>query len=182
MAFRREETPRGLEITSLIDIVFLLLIFFLVSFAFSLGDNVSESKSYSELSLPKTETNLRVLHKDELQNLMIQIMSDTVENQISKRAYVLWPSYDDTMKITLYSAFKRSKEDSTFADFPGEFLSLPSGEFNQSQACTLIANSLNRYVTKEKLFKRNEKPIVEVRAEKSTEYKILNFILEQCSS
>ncbi len=182
MAFKRTEEKEGLELTSLIDIVFLLLIFFLVSFAFSLAGDVSESKVYSEIQLPKTNTDLPPVENEVLNNLMIQLNSDSTATGIQRTAYVLWPSYNGAVKLTRGSALQNTMKDSTFASFPINFVPMQKNEFTSVAACTLITGSIARYVELEKDFRRNKRPIVEIRAEKNTEFKIVNFIMETCSA
>ena len=182
MAFKRTEEKAGLELTSLIDIVFLLLIFFLVSFAFSLTGNVSESKIYSEMPLPKTNTDLPPVDSDVLNNLMIQLNSDSTATGVQRTAYVLWPSYNGAKKLTRGSALQTTMKDSTFASFPIDFIRMQKKEFTSVPACTLITGSVARYVELEKDFRRNKRPIVEIRADKNTEFKIVNFIMETCSA
>lgn len=178
MAFKRQESSRELEITSLIDIVFLLLIFFLVLFAFSVAGDVSQSNTSTEIPLPQNSVNQSPLKDDKLSNLMIQIMPDTSNIRV---AYILWPSYREGVELTEDAAFKISLEDSTFRPFPDSYLSLSNQEFSESEACKLISISIKQFVEKEKILKQNERPVIEVRAEKNTEFKILNYILEQCS-
>lgn len=182
MAFQRKENERSLELISLIDIVFLLLLFFLVSFAFTLAGEVSDTKTYSEIELPKTDTQLPVIKSDVLENLMIQIMPDTSRFGVSRRVYVLWPSFEDTTKVSRMQAFHRARQDSTFAVFLPDFLRLPNDEFFSSPPCTLISNSIARYIEMEKFYHGNVRPTVEVRAERTTEFKIVNFIMSVCSS
>jgi hypothetical protein len=182
MPFKRQENERSLELVSLIDIVFLLLLFFLVSFAFTLAGDDSEMKIYSEIDLPKTETALPAIKDDILENLMIQIVPDTSEFGVSRRVYVLWPSFEDTAKVSRLQAFHRAAQDSTFAVFPPDFILLPDEEFAGTAPCTLITNSIARYVEREKFYRGNSSPIVEVRAEQNTEFKIINFIMDVCSS
>lgn len=182
MAFKRDKkNPRVIELTSLIDVVFLLLIFFLVSFAFSMAGSASDSRMYSEMELPKTETELPILTEDVLENLMIQIGPDTSGGVLSRRVHVLWPSYDDTLKYSRTQAFSNSVRDSTFATFPPQYLAYTSDELGRLPAATLIRKSLSEYVAKERNFNRNSRPVVEVRAEHSTEFKLINFVMQECS-
>ncbi len=182
MAFQRKENERTLELFSLIDIVFLLLLFFLVSFAFRLAGEVSDAKVFSEINLPVTDTKLPVIKNDVLENLMIQITPDTSQLGISRRVYVLWPSFEDTTKILRLQAFYRAAQDSTFAVFPPDFLRLPDDRFYASAPCTLITNSIGRYIEKEKFYHSNTHPTVEVRAELNTEFKLINLIMNICSA
>jgi len=182
MAFKRDIPPERNELTSLIDIVFLLLIFFLISFSFSLTADVNESKVYSEIELPKTNTDLPVMRDDRLENLMLQIVPDTTGGVNTRKVLVLWPAYEDTASISRGQALLTALEDSTFASFPEFFLFLPDAEFARLPASQLIAQSIAQYVEDEKFYHGNTRPIVEVRAEKNTEFRIISFIMDQCSA
>jgi biopolymer transport protein ExbD len=181
MAFQRYESHRSQELISLVDIVFLLLLFFLVTFSFTLAGDVSDAKIYSEVDLPKTATELPVIKDDVLQNLMIQIIPDSSGGAASRLAFVLWPSFEDTLQMTRMQAFRRAILDSTFESFPQDFLLMPAAEFNRSAPCTLISNSIARFIEKEKFYHNNSHPIVEVRADRNTEFRIINFIMNTCS-
>ncbi len=182
MKRKKKQDKIAIELTGLIDIVFLLLIFFLVSFAFSLAGDVSDSKSYADLELPKTRTELSAIEEDILENLMIQIVPDTNNYYVSKTAYILWPSYNDSVKITRVQALNRAITDSTFAAFPPDILELSYQEFQNLPPCTLITNSIKRYIDLEKFNRGNTRPLIEMRAERNTEFQILSFIMDQCSS
>ncbi|MFQ5602805.1 MAG: ExbD/TolR family protein [bacterium] len=181
MPLQFENESRSLELTGLIDVVFLLMIFFLVSFAFSLASDVSESQVHSEMDLPTTKTNLPQIKDDWLENLMIQIVPDTSELQTAKKAYVLWPVLHDTTKISRGHAFEKALTDSTFAAFPVNFVNMPEMEFKAIPPCTLISNSIDRYIEYEKMFRGNTRPVIELRADKNTEFKILSYIMDRCS-
>jgi hypothetical protein len=182
MAFKREKKNlRVIELTSLIDVVFLLLIFFLISFAFSMAGSATDSRIYSEMELPKTETELPILTDDILENLMIQIGPDTTAGVLSRRVHVLWPSYDDTLKYSRTQAFSNSVRDSTFSVFPPQYLVYTADELGRVPAANLIRRSLSEYVDKERRFNRNSRPVVEVRAEHTTEFKLINFVMQECS-
>ncbi len=182
MAFTRRKSPyRGFELTSLIDIVFLLLIFFLVSFAFSLAGDVDETQTYSEMKLPKTNTLLPVLNDDVLDNLMIQIGPDSGATANVKRVYVLWPEFEPGRRVTRLQALARAQADSTFADYPSEFIHLPPEAFESLEANRLIRDSIRRYVELEQFYRRTPHPVVEVRAHADTEFRILSFILNRCA-
>lgn len=182
MAFKRDAPPERNELTSLIDIVFLLLIFFLISFSFSLTADVTESKVYSEIELPKTNTDLPVIRDDRLKNLMLQIVPDTTGGVDTRKIFVLWPSYSDTTSVTRGQAFRKALEDSTFATLPEFFLFLRDAEFGNLPASRLISQSIAKYVEDEKFYRGNTRPIVEVRAEKNTEFRIISYIMDQCSA
>ncbi|MFQ5708982.1 MAG: biopolymer transporter ExbD [bacterium] len=179
MAFKRTDDFRDFELTSLIDIVFLLLIFFLIFFAISLAGETSETNVFSDLVLPRISGDNATIQEDLIENLVIQISPDTATRPPSKVAYVLWPTFDDTVQISRGRALEIATLDSTFAQFPPGYLMLPEEEFVNTQACTLIANSLDRYIRNSS---RSSKLEVEIRAEQSTEFRILGFILDRCSA
>jgi hypothetical protein len=182
MARTQKDNKRTIELTSLIDVVFLLLVFFLVTFAFTLAGDVSDSEVQSELELPETETMLPIISDDVLENLMIQITPDTSGGGVVKEAYVLWPAIEDTAGVSRGGAMLKALQDSTFAIFPQNFVNLGQEQFESAEACTLIANSIDRYVDAYRQFGRRGRPLVEVRAEKNTEFRILSFIMDQCSA
>jgi len=182
MAFNRTNNHRGMELTSLIDLVFLLLIFFLVSFVFSIAGDVSGSKVYSEMDLPESRMALPSIKEERLENLMIQIVPDTSQRFLSRRVYLLWPSFDDTLKITRTQAFVTALKDSTFATFPAGYVNFSHEDFQRTPPCRLIAHSIGRYIEKEKFYNRNTRPIIEIRAEQNTEFKIISFIMDQCGA
>ncbi len=181
MAFPRKQNPRQLELTSLIDIVFLLLVFFLVSFAVSLVGETSQSNAHSEMALPKTDTKLPAVEHDFLENLMIQIVPDTTNRGVTRKVFVLWPAFQDTTKVSRSQALMAAHRDSLFEVFPANFLTLPNKEFTGTVAGRFITNSIESYVQMAKLYRRNAHPIIEVRAEQNTEFRILNLIMEQCA-
>ncbi|MCG8608614.1 biopolymer transporter ExbD [bacterium] len=182
MARTQKDNKRTIELTSLIDVVFLLLVFFLVTFAFTLSGDVSQSEVQSELELPETGTMLPIVSDEVLENLMIQIVPDTSGGDIVKEAYILWPAMEDTAGVSRAQAMLKALRDSTFAPFPTNFVSLGREQFENTEACTLIANSISRYVDAYRQFGRRGRPLVEVRAEQNTEFRILSFIMDQCSA
>ncbi len=182
MAFRKTENPRGLELTSLIDVVFLLLIFFLVSFAFSLTGSYSKSRVSADVELPTSDTETAIIKKDELQHLMIEVTADSSEGQAGRTVYILWPGPAEAPEISRRQALEQARLDSTFARFPPGYLSLPKSEFAATAPCMLISRSIAEYIERGKETGFFNRALVEVRAEKSTEFKILNFIMEQCSA
>ncbi len=180
MAFKRKRTYRDFELTSLIDIVFLLLIFFLVSFAFSLSGDMTESQTYTEMELPRTQTQIAAIDEDILENLMIQIVSDTSGGQETKAAFVLWPSFEPNRPISRAQALARARQDSTFRRYPPDFASLPRPEFLDLAANRLIREAIQKYVELERFYGRHPHPIVEVRADKSTAFRIISYIMNEC--
>jgi len=181
MAFRKTENHRILELTSLIDIVFLLLIFFLVSFAFSLGGDVSDSQLSAEIKLPETETRLTPIKSDILRNLMFQIVPDTLDGRYTRRVYVLLPAVGDSGVVSRRRALGIAHRDSMFATFETDFFLLDDASFSKLAAAELISTSIARYVKNAIRVSNSKHPMIEVRAESQTEFKIINFIMTQCS-
>ncbi len=180
MAFKRQENPRGLELTSLIDIVFLLLIFFLVSFAFSLGGDVTQSAA-SDIALPEAASQSPVLGEDRLHHLMIQVVPDTAEGRATRTVYILWPALADTAAVTRQQAFETCLRDSNFATFPADFMTLGSAAFAETSPCGLMTASIARYLAARKSQFGAGSTTIEVRAEQNTEFRVLDFIMTQCS-
>jgi len=181
MAFKRQDNPRELELTSLIDIVFLLLIFFLVSFAFSLGGDLSHSASFPDLDLPAAASQSPLIGEDQLQHLMIQVMTDTANGSTFRTVYIVWPAASDTLPLTRTQAFEITLRDSTFARLPGNFMKLPRAEFAQTEACSMITAAIARYLAARKSQFGRRTTTVEVRADQNMEFRILDFVMAQCS-
>ncbi|MFQ5637747.1 MAG: ExbD/TolR family protein [bacterium] len=183
MAFqRRAEDNRTIEFTSLIDIVFLLLIFFLISFGFSLPGRGSDTRNISQIALPETHVERTVVHEDILENLMIQIVPDTNQFALSRRVFVLWPALEGPRKISVDQAFRNALSDSTFALYPDNFLKLSQETFQDLDASKLITQSIKKYIELRRLHNKDSHSVLEIKAEKNTRYKILSFIMDQCSS
>ena len=71
--------------------------------------------------------------------------------------------------------------DSLFAVFPQNFLKLTDKKFSQTKACSLIHSQIKKY--KDTYFlEPSPTNSVEIRAVKDTEFRIVNFIMEQCSA
>lgn len=182
MAFKREEEHRNFELTGLIDIVFLLLIFFLIFFAFSVADESPDPDVQSMVDLPHLSHQHEIIRNDVLQNLTIQIVDDTTKADRPRVAYVLWPGFADTSQVSRYSAFKQARQDSTFAEFPPDYVTMPKQKFVTLPPCTLISNSINRYI--QRIFDEGGgvHPRVEIIAEQDTEFRLIGFILHECSA
>jgi len=180
MAFKRQNSPRELELTSLIDIVFLLLIFFLVAFAFSLGGDISQSAASPDINLPEAASQSPLIGKDYLDHLMIEVMTDTADGSTVRTVYVLWPAASDTLPISRPRAFEITLRDSTFAHFPANFMNLNRAEFAETQPCALITAAIARYLAARKS-RGVRTTTIEVRADQNMEFRILNFIMAQCS-
>jgi len=88
MAFKKNVESRKTEMTSLIDMVFLLLVFFLVSV--SLGQNIAFVQELLPIAIPKTHVDKAFLHRGEKKiekaHLVVQVFLDP---QGRERFYLL---------------------------------------------------------------------------------------------
>ncbi len=182
MAFRREEESRGLDLPSLIDVVFLLLIFFLVTMQFSVQATSTKQKGAKppDVQLPHARGAEDVPSDDMLTTLLFQIQYAVKGDSSSPRiVYALQPSSDG--ELTRSEALQIAKRDSMFAEFPQNFLRLSDNQFKKTQACQLISDAIYNY--KEEHFHRPSLDnTVEIRAEKDVEFRIINFIMQECSA
>lgn len=182
MAFERTEDKKGLSLPGLIDIIFLLLIFSLVTLSFSQAEVEANKRSERAVEFDLPETNVaQTKEAPELLNtLLFQIEHEDDEDASSpKVVYVLWPLYRDSVTIT--QAREQALQDSLFHVFPPDFLDLSDRAFRRTPPCSLIHWAIRSY--KEEHFRepRNTNAI-EIRAVKDTEFRIVNFIMEECSS
>ena len=182
MAFQKKEEMRGMDLPSLIDVVFLLLIFFLVTMQFSVEASSTKQKGAKppDVQLPHARGAEDVPSDDVLSTLLFQIQYVVKGDSSSPRiVYVLQPS--DEEKITRSEAMQIAKKDSMFAEFPRNFLKLSDNQFKKTRACQLISDAIYNY--KEEHFHRPSlENTVEIRAEKEVEFRIINFIMQECST
>jgi hypothetical protein len=183
MAFQKKREQKELNLPSLIDVVFLLLIFSLVTIPVEKADNVNpqtqRSTSSSELPLPFVASPKVVDIDPVLRSLLIQVENRSAGDPASGRVvYVLRPSERDT---TIGQTRQTAIRDSLFAAFPDSFLRLSNSEFARSRACRLIHDQIGAY-----LDRRNRPagiaPKVEIRAVRNTEFRIVNYIMRECSA
>ena len=181
MAFIKKEEKRGLSLPGLIDIIFLLLIFCLGTLTTSESRVEEEGGSEGEADLNLPETSIkRTYDVDEvLQTLLLQVdLTDPNDRSSPKRIMILWPSLEDS--LTIEEAKSNAMRDSLFAVFPPNLLSLSDRDFSRTPPCTLIHWGLETY--KNDYFREPKSSnTIEIRAVRDTEFRIINFILEQCS-
>ena len=182
VAFQKKEEIKSLELPTLIDVVFLLLIFFLVTISLLRPGLPSPipGPPRKPFDLPEAKGSKIDGEKEILETLLIQIERKDEKDPLSpKLVYTLWPSIKDS--VTLEQARAKAKEDSLFAEFPPNFLSMGDQEFANSPPCSLIAKSIKDY--KNLAFKEpGLSNFIEIRAIKDTEFRIINFIMIQCSA
>ena len=182
MAFGRIEEKKGLSLPGLIDIIFLLLIFSLVTLSVSQA-KVEAKKGGDrsiEFDLPEVDSRETEEVEEILSTLLFQIEHvDRQDPESPKIVFVLWPSEDDS--VTLETAKLNAMRDSLFAVFPMDFLDLSDAEFARTLPCELIRSTIREYKDFY-FFEPRLSNSVEIRAVKDVEFRIVNFIMEQCSA
>ncbi len=182
MAFKRTDEKKGLSLPGLIDIIFLLLIFSLVTLSISqarIEKNVAGNKEI-EFDLPEMRSSDVVEADNLLKTLMFQIeLVDNSDEKSGKVVYVLRPLED--RPISIRGARQRALQDSLFAVFPENFLELNDKDFSDTPPCKLIERSIREY-KENHFFNPSPANRIEIRAVKSTEFRIFNYILNLCSS
>lgn len=182
MAFKRNVEKKGLSLPGLIDIIFLLLIFSLITLSVSQANIETKTQGTKEVDfdLPHTRSHLTEEANEILNTLLFEINYQNQEEQMGpKLVYALWPSQKDS--VTLQEARNHALRDSLFAVFPPNILNLSNREFKNIEPNKLIRNELAKYKN-EYFFIPRPTNSIEVRAVKDTEFRIINFILEECSA
>ena len=182
MAFKRKNELHDLEFPSLIDVIFLLLIFFLVTMQFSMETNTARQAATKppDIQLPRAKGSEDVAMDDVISTLLFQIQYKEKNNPNSPRiVYVLEPFNGDS--ISRSEAFMIAQRDSMFAEFPQNFLKMKDQAFKRTNAAQLISNAIYQY--KEEHFRKPSiENTVEIRAEENVEFKIINYIMQECSA
>lgn len=179
---KKDNEKKGLSLPGLIDIIFLLLIFSLVTLSITQAKVETKRRGDQsiEFALPETRSTETEEIDDVLQTLLFQIeRADSMYPPNSKIVYVLWPSVKDSLGIN--EAKINAQEDSLFAVFPMHFLKMGDLTFSKTEPCRLIQWAIHKY-KEEHFFKPDLANSIEIRAVKDTEFRIINFILEQCSA
>lgn len=184
MAFQREDTRKGLSLPGMIDIIFLLLIFSLVTLSVSqtTDEPRKQGKEGSDFKLPMTTSRQTAQLEPYIRTLIYQIEPVRKEDgdaPAPKRVLVLSPAGSDS--ITISEARNRALRDSVFADFPQDVLSLTDRQFERTDACRLIRTSLDSY--KRRAFREPDlSNTIQIRAAEDTEFRIVNYIFTRCSA
>lgn len=182
MPFKRTVDRKGLSLPGLIDIIFLLLIFSLVTLSVSQARIEEKSKGDQSVDFELPEFASRVTEEADkhVATLLFQVEYKEHKNPESPRVvYVLQPAKKGV--ITVDEAKQAALDDSVFAEFPADFLSLSDAAFKRLDACRLIKQSLDAY-KRENFFKPDLSNSVEIRAVKGMEFRIFSYILELCSA
>jgi hypothetical protein len=183
MAFKRKKEQKELNLPSLIDVVFLLLIYSLVTIPIERSESTSEQKTSASaqnaLNLPFVPSRKAVDIGPVFRSFLIQIENTAPDDPKSdKTVYVLNPSVRDS---TIGQARETALRDSTFARFPENFLQMSDAEFSRTKACMLIREQIRRLA--KRLSRTAEASNrIEIRAVRNTEFRIVNFIMKECSA
>ena len=180
----KRQGQREIELPSLIDMVFLLLVFFIVNF--SISTDAAIPIPPPEIELPRVTGTAASFEEGKIITLTFQIQrTDTADAQARKVIYVLQPgSEGQTEKQALErikAAAQQSMPDcSSIAVFNRNFLSKKGAELDSMRAFKLIAGHIQKYRT-ENFNAASVSNTIEVIADVSTEFKIINYIFEQCA-
>jgi len=180
MAFKKDYFKKNISLPGMIDIIFLLLIFSLVTLSHTNPD-VSEYKQGKQkvsLDLPIIDSNLTEKKESLLNTLMFEVkfIEDNINNP--RVVYVLIPSGDTT---TYYIAKQNAISNAMCDTFPDNFLKLNNNEFESLSVCQMIRKSIKDYKD-ENFTEPSLNNTIEIRADKNIEFRIFNYILSQCSA
>lgn len=182
MAFIRNDEKKDLSLPGLIDIIFLLLIFSLVTLSVSQAKVETKKRGERDIDfdLPEIQSRETDEVKEILQTLLFQIEHlDSRNIESPKVVFILYPSIEDS--LSLQEVKSNALRDSMFAVFEGDFLKMSDREFARILPCRLIKKAIREY--KEAYYDEpNPSNAVEIRAVRDTEFRIVNFIMEQCST
>ena len=184
MAFSHEIDKKGLSLPGMIDIVFLLLIFSLVTLAVSQSpvEDVDTDDDISiQINLPTAKARSTVETGTVLRTLCFQIEYLFPDSVGSPRiAYALWPGVKDS--ITIEEARINARKDSLkMAFIPENFLLMNEQDFNQTAFSSMIRRNISNY--KDEYFREPKQDnAIDIRAERNTEFRLINYILEYAGS
>lgn len=183
MAFPKAEVQKDIELPTFIDIIFLLLIFFLLTYS-PIPPSVGQASL--ELNLPIAEGATKVNPSEKLETLMVEILP--VNKEKPEEGYwvsVLLPFEDFGIDREIPLSYQQAK---IFARtynrqkiLPANYVSLRKQEFLDLPAVQMIAEQLDRYVNR-KLRVPKITNRIEIRADKEVTFRIINFVIEKCSS
>jgi biopolymer transport protein ExbD len=183
MAFNRKREQKELNLPSLIDVVFLLLIYSLVTIPIERSETGSagpaDASARKELELPFVQSRKTAEIDPILRTFVIQIENEVPGDPLSARmVFILKPSEKDS---TLGQAMATAMRDSTFARFPDGFLGLSDPDFLQTRACRLIREQIRRF-ERGRVTPGSSSDRIEIRAVKNTEFRIVNAVMRECSA
>jgi hypothetical protein len=181
MAFLRKREQKELNLPSLIDVVFLLLIYSLLTIPIEKSEtstaNPADAKSRQEVNLPFVKSR-KVVEIDPIPDFLVQIDNENPQDPGSGRSS---PSSNLQRRTRRWG--RRWKRPAGFGlrRFPADFLALSEREFSQTRACRLIRDEIRRF-ERGRLPRKDVSKRIEIRAVKNTEFRIVNAILRECSA
>ena len=182
MAFSHHIEKKGMSLPSLIDIIFLLLIFSLVTLSINNVKVETTESGENAMAFELPEANVKESYEvdENLSNLLFQIdYLDKSDKLGPKVVYALIPEKGDS--ISFSAALTQCRQDSLFTLLPSDYLSYSDQKFVSMPACTLIYWAVKQYKDKN-FYKPDPGNVVELRFVKDTEFRIVNFIMETCSA
>ena len=182
MAMKFESKKEGLSLPGFIDIIFLLLIFSLVTYSFTSSTIEGEDTTGldDKLNLPLARLEVTSESDKILHTLMFQI-ERTIPNDPDSpiTVYALRPLVEE--ERTVQQAKEKAMLDSTFAVFNVNFLEQSNRAFRNSPACRLIRSEIEQF--KQDHFRRPRPTnAIAIRAVEDTEFRIINYIMDRCSA
>lgn len=182
MPMKTDEKKEGLSLPGLVDIIFLLLIFSLVTYSFTTstveGDDNIGLNDQMKLPIARLEDTSeldKILH-----TLMFEIEYSNPEDKDSRKVvYALWPSVENARTIQMSKEI--AVKDSVFALFSPDFLKQSDQAFRNSPPCRLIRRELGRY-KRQYFTKPRSTNAIAIRAVEDTEFRIINYIMDRCSA
>jgi biopolymer transport protein ExbD len=180
---------KDLDLPTLNDLVFLLLLFFIATMSItSEGGKKPPSETETKtIVLPTGPVNTANITSTQHTALVFRIETLDRDNPDSTKAlYILCPN--DSTVATEEAELEKIKQQlvavppdsSKFALFPADFLQLHGAVLDACRPFRLIADNIYKYQN-ELLSGAKFTNTVEIKADKDVEFKIVNYIMQQCS-
>jgi hypothetical protein len=185
MAFKHIHEKKGLSLPSLIDIIFLLLIFFMLTINISSIPGGDYPLDYFDL--PKVRINQLDQASKVLQTLMIQIEHEKNNESPEEPGslsplvvYALWPG--EREPITISTARMYAQEHGKFAYLVDETTRLNNPDIPDISAEDFIRQEIEQYAGMYfNVPGDSNSYVIDVRAVNETTFKTINHILNVCS-
>lgn len=166
----------GLSLPSFVDIVFLLLIFFIIYVALNnIGESGETSGGGEDWNLPEmSEVATQEISADV--NILTFVLErlEVETGALSKVIiYPIWPDFVQPRRVEIASKTERNE-----SEFVREY---PSGDnvvFDEEPAVVMIKNQIQRYIDAARSNPQYEKSIA-IYASPQIPFKLINFIIEQ---
>ncbi|RKY75481.1 hypothetical protein DRQ07_11830 [candidate division KSB1 bacterium] len=188
MAFKKNYEKKSLSLPGMIDIIFLLLIFALVTLSTSQSgvDTKKRGAQHDRFQLPNIGQAETFESDQVLRTLLFQV--EYVDSTNQKRLLVLWPDVKDSLTLNdarinalmdWDESMKNKMNPKSAALIPSDYLSLGKKDFEKTWLCSLIRNSIKKY-TEDNFFQPSLSNRIEIRAVKDTEFRLVNYIMTEC--